>query len=314
MAASDEHTAISEIFVGIVERLSNSRLYGFRESDRSMYDFACNLTQTHERIVVGQTLWGHHEGVLKDIVSLQANAGHTTLGIYLFPDTLRARRAIDEALQHIRRIRTGPAVLLRMIPVPSDFRADNIEDHAHMVRYLEGRISDDLLLRNVFGNANADDLVRFQRFANIPGMNLAILEAIHEGTAPLVSNLASTLGAARTTTANKFDILVASGFIELNEDRPVGLSPKGRLVRDIASLLRAALADPRVLNAELNLLLARVGISVPSEVPDLRDPKGLTPYYTRSDSHARCIQLLAEAVNASDQYGSPLTLPHYDKI
>ncbi|MEU7871081.1 hypothetical protein [Dactylosporangium sp. NPDC049140] len=314
MAASDEHTAISEIFVNIVERLSHSRLYGFRESDRSMYDFACNITQTHERVVVGQTLWGHNEGVLKDMISLQANSSHRTLGIYLFPDTLRARRAIDEALQHIRRIRTNPAIMLRMIPIPSDFRAGNIEDHTHMVRYLERRISDDLLLRNVFGNANADDLVRFQRFANIPGMNLAILEAIHEGATPLVSNLASTLGSARTTTANKFDILVASGFIELNDDRPAGLSSKGLLIRDIASLLKATLVDPGVLNAELDLLLARVGISVPSEIPDLTDLRSLTPYYNSSDSHARCIQLLAEAINASNQYGSPLALPHYDRI
>jgi hypothetical protein len=311
MAASDEHIAISDTFIKVTSRLSDSRLYGFREADRSTYDFACNLVQTHDRTVIGQTLWGHPEGILKDVVSLQTDTDDSSLGVYLYPDTLRARRAIDEALQNVRKLRRGHLSAMRMIPIPTDFRADDSRNLEELEQYLEQRVSEDLLLRIMFGNASEEDILIFQHFANIPGMNLAILDAIHHGLSPEVSALSTALGTAKSTTTNKLNALIAGGLIDLEGLRAIGLSPKGRLIRDIASMLHASLSNESVINGELRLILSRFGMSVPQEIPDLRNMKGLEPHFNSFTSESLCIRLLAEAVHASEQFGSALTMPNY---
>jgi hypothetical protein len=67
MAEAPEHVFLSNKFLEVLQRFSKSELYSYTEAERKKFDFACNLTRDWNRLVVGQTLWKHTEGVDKDI-------------------------------------------------------------------------------------------------------------------------------------------------------------------------------------------------------------------------------------------------------
>jgi DNA-binding IclR family transcriptional regulator len=101
----------------------------------------------------------------------------------------------------------------------------------------------------------------------IPGTNLALLAAIGAGSPLDAAKLSAILGTARTTTINKLNTLIAAGFVDLDDSNPKGLSPKGALLRDLASLLLGSLADEAGLSSELEFILSFFDLSMPRSFP-----------------------------------------------
>lgn len=67
LSESDEHAFLSGRTIDLLSDMSQAGLYGFKESDRKKFDFTCNLVRDWSRLISGQTLWKHSEGIEKDL-------------------------------------------------------------------------------------------------------------------------------------------------------------------------------------------------------------------------------------------------------
>src|SRR5437879_4985859 len=177
MAESPEHKFVSSTFVRVVDQLSRSELFGYREADRGRFDFACVLQRDHSRQLVGQTLTRHAEGIEKDLNSLLFGDS-SELPIYLYAQSTRNEARIREVLHEARLALPDRVALVRLYPYPPDFDADKESDRATVEECIRDRMVDDLLLNVLFGRLSATDVALFLNSTGIPGVSLAALEAI----------------------------------------------------------------------------------------------------------------------------------------
>ena len=101
MAESPEHRYVTSSFIQLVERLSSSELFGYREAERGGFDFACVLERDRSRPLVGQTLTHHSEGIEKDLNWLLF-ADDAEIPVYLFSNVTRNVARIRDTLQKAR--------------------------------------------------------------------------------------------------------------------------------------------------------------------------------------------------------------------
>lgn len=65
MSESDEHKFLSGKTLDVLEGMSHTGLYTYKETERKKFDFTCDLVRDWSRLISGQTLWKHSEGIDK---------------------------------------------------------------------------------------------------------------------------------------------------------------------------------------------------------------------------------------------------------
>lgn len=158
MAESPEHAFLSDAALSIMDGLSSSRLYAYRETERRRLDFSCDLVNNWKRIVAGQTIWKHSEGIDKDVRMLLSDQESECL-VYLARDTINNRRIIHEAMSDYKKTPLVDSLpRLRVFWVPEGFDADKEDDRKIVYQDLKRSISDDLLLSIVLGGISLSDI------------------------------------------------------------------------------------------------------------------------------------------------------------
>ena len=175
MAESVEHSFLKNVATEILSDFSNSRLYGFKETERKKFDMSCMLERDWSRPLVGQVLWRHAEGIEKDIRTLLSDQ-ESEIQLYVASDTVKHHALFEEVVTDYKKTSLADNLWkLKTIWVPSDFDADK-EKHRNTAKdIIQRQIVNDLLFNVVFGNLTRSDFSHFCYSSGTPGLNIAIL-------------------------------------------------------------------------------------------------------------------------------------------
>lgn len=225
MSESLEHRYLSAQFLAALREFSRLDLYGFTESDRKRFDFACLLTRDYERPLVGQTLWSHSDGIDKDLRTLVV-AEDAAIWSYIVRDNVRSRMRIEEVISDFRQSQMGSQLFkLKLFWVPDDFEAGNPNAERTVARYLRASVVNDILFNVVFGNLSAGDIRYFLSTTGIFGLNLIILHFIAFNGYNGASHLAKGVKANTTSVRERYQEVRGSGFVY---EADLGLRPIAR--------------------------------------------------------------------------------------
>ncbi len=243
MAESTEHSFLSESVISIIENASTSRLFAFRESDRKRYDFSCNLARDWQRVVAGQTLWKHTEGIDKDVRMLLTDA-ESDVTIYVARDTVKNRSVLHEAVSDFKSTELRHRISrLRTFWIPQDFDADIDEARRIVYDHLERSVSEDLLLAVILGGITRREVETFATWTGAVGLGLAVLSTTASTHFGNYSHLGKILGVSATTVKERVLMLGLLGFIERapQDEREIGelyrITGKGRVLLDVCGRL-----------------------------------------------------------------------------
>jgi hypothetical protein len=269
MASSQEHDFLSDAALRIMESASRSRLFGYTEGQRKLFDFSCDLKRGWSKAVVGQTLWKHGgDGIDKDLRTL-LNERDIHAAVYIARHESRLRSRFAEVTQSYL---DGPyqdrLSRLRVFWVPADFDAKNEKEKESVYNTLRDELTKDLLLHVVLGGLTPQDVLRFSS-SKRPGLPISILSHVkkygyrnHRRTA---KELNVPLDAIRFESERLFII----GFLE-SESLQGGLyhlTDSGNAMLDICSRLRdylcGNLGDGNM-NKEFEHITRLLGIDYPS--------------------------------------------------
>jgi hypothetical protein len=141
MSESPEHRFISETFLSALETFSASRLYTYSEADRKALDFACSLERDWRRVLAGQTLWKHSEGIAKDLLHLLSE-NQAAIVAYVARHNSANERTLFDLIEHVRRSRFATELRrLRIFWIADDFDADNEFKRAALRQHLQESIA-----------------------------------------------------------------------------------------------------------------------------------------------------------------------------
>ncbi|MEV4757307.1 hypothetical protein AB0J86_19625 [Micromonospora sp. NPDC049559] len=255
MARSAEHDFVTEKFIETASELSRSELYGYKEADRGLFDFAATLTANNQRQLVGQTLTHHAAGIDKDLSALLFES-KSNLPIYLYSHDARNEARVQEFLQRASEQLPDRTRLVRLIRYPA-FDADQEEERLAVAAAIRSQILDDLLLNVLFGRLTASDVDLFLQGTGIPGLLLAALENIASHGFINFPTLARPLGMKPSTLRSRVQSLLTAGMLT----QQVGASVFSATPR-AAIFLRACrlLARHPVISGELAFILQRLGL------------------------------------------------------
>ncbi|GLX96215.1 DeoR family transcriptional regulator [Herbidospora sp. NBRC 101105] len=262
MAESDEHKFLSEETISILKRLSGSRLYGFKESERKKFDFTCELKRDWSRALSGQTLWRHSEGIDKDLRILLSD-DETKISLYVARDTTSNHRATWEIIEDFKKTPLRDRLSrLRIIWIPSNFDSDKEDDRTAVSRHLQERIAKDLLVSTILGGVSSTDISHLLG-GGISGLNLALIESIARAGFVNMPNLAERLHVSTTTVRNRVHILAAAGL--LDQPNPSAqmyqTSLRGKVILDICrALFLATRSEDTGLTEEMIYILEVLGL------------------------------------------------------
>src|SRR4051812_6683296 len=124
MAASPEHTFLAKCVGDTIAKVAQVPLFGIEESERRTFDYGCILQRDLSRPLVAQVLWGHYEGIEKDIRTL-VHDHESKLKLYLVKDETKVRAKIEEIAQSYKSSPTTAELMrgLRLFFLPPDFDA-----------------------------------------------------------------------------------------------------------------------------------------------------------------------------------------------
>lgn len=304
MAESPEHQYLSSSFLSILNDFSHSSLYTYRESDRGKFDFSCVLAESWDRLLNGQTLWKHGEGIDKDVRTLLL-ATDAPIATYIARDTTKHRSIFYEAINDYRRIReSDQRKHFRVFWVPADFDADSQEARQLIRTQLEREVTEDILFNIIFGRLSASRVaaIAWTTFRNA-GLELAALHstAVHGFTSN--RHLALELSVSSGTVRDRLAQLQMSGLIM--QERRTGqlyhVSSAGRAYLRISAQLHEFAIDKSPLSIETKTILRLLGAE-PSDryleqFPDNEERR------TLSSPRATFNWMTARAVMASLKYG-----------
>lgn len=244
MAESVEHAFLSDSILQILENVSRSRLYAYKEADRKRFDFACDLATNWKRAVSGQTLWKHTKGIDKDIRMLLSETESDVL-IYVARSTMKNKAVLHEAISDYRRAGLKDKLSrLRVFWVPEDFDADS-DSHRELVQSdLQESVSRDLLLSVVLGGITERDVSSFVAWSGMIGLSLAVLAEVEASGFGNYTQLGKKLGIGATPVKERIIRLSLTGFIVPGSNpRASGsvyeVSPKGYALMDLCGRLSA---------------------------------------------------------------------------
>ncbi|KAA5825428.1 hypothetical protein F1721_32850 [Saccharopolyspora hirsuta] len=264
MAESPEHKFLSEAVLEIAQEVATSRLYGYREADRRKFDFSCDLATSWKKLISGQTVWKHAEGIDKDIRTLLSDVESDVL-VYIARDTIKNRSTLRESVSDFKNTALAEKISrLRVFWIPEGFDADR-EDHRILVYGdLKESISKDLLLYTVLGGISSGDIASFTNWCNASGRALGALVEIGRSGFQNNTALAKALEMRADRTKEWVILLSATGFIERERETAGAvyrISPKGQALLDICGRLYC---DPDALedgNSALRYVCALLGIN-----------------------------------------------------
>lgn len=262
MAESVEHSFLKNVATDILSDFSNSRLYGFTETERKKFDMSCMLERDWSRPLVGQVLWKHAEGIEKDIRTLLSDQ-ESEIQLYVASDTVKHHALFEEVVTDYKKTSLADNLWkLKTIWVPSDFDADK-ENHRNTAKeIIQRQIVNDLLFNVVFGNLTRSDFSHFCYSSGTPGLNIAILHEIATKGFRNISYLSKSLNVSAGPIRERLALLQGIGVLETP---PGGLfyqdTVKGRVLLELIS---AALIDlnSELDNNELHYVLRLLGASV----------------------------------------------------
>lgn len=280
MAESDEHKFLSSTTLEVLERMSQSGLYGFKETDRKKFDFTCDLVRDWSRLVSGQTLWKHSEGIDKDLRILLSD-DESKVTLYVARDTVQNRRTVHEIIADTKKTPMRERLSrLRTIWIPQDFDADSQVHRETISQVLTERLTKDLLISVILGGVSSRDIDAVGSQGGIPGLSLAIVESIAREEFVNMPNLAKRLAVSPSTVRGRVQVLAASGL--LDQPHPMASmyvpSVKGKVILDICrSLVVGAKPGFGVTSEFLYILdilgLRHVGDPIPNNwIPEVSGP------------------------------------------
>ncbi|MFC9428309.1 MarR family transcriptional regulator [Streptomyces sp. NPDC056987] len=313
MPESDEHKFLSGRTIDLLSDMSQAGLYGFKESDRKKFDFTCNLVRDWSRLISGQTLWKHSEGIDKDLRMLLADE-ESKVTLYVARDTMKNRRVVQEIVDDTKRTPMRPRLdRLRTIWVTSDFDSD-LEDHRDMVSgILKERLTKDLLLSVILGGISARDFQEVVARSGIPGLNLAVIEAIGRDGFFNMPDLAKRLSLSPTTVRNRVHILSASGLL----DKPkmhaqmYAVSTKGKVILDVCRSLALAAEPENGLTSELIYVLEVLGFEFTDE-PIPLGLESLAGFDEGPSPRGLFKDLVIQSVQATENFGIDWQGPFFE--
>jgi hypothetical protein len=206
-----EHDFVTDTFIEVTRDLSRSDLYCYGEADRGVFDFAAVLTANNERQLIGQTLTHHAAGIDKDLASLLFES-RSNLPVYLYSHDARNEGRIQEFLHRATEQLPERTKLVRLIRYPA-FDADHEKERNAVAEAIRAQILDDLLLNVLFGRLAAEDVDMFLQGTGIPGLLLAVLEAIACGGFVNFPSLAEPLDMKPSTLRARVQTLLAAGLL-----------------------------------------------------------------------------------------------------
>jgi hypothetical protein len=232
MAESPEHSFLSDSFISILKAVSHSKMYAYRESDRKRFDFSCDLARNWKRIVSGQTLWKHTDGLDKDIRILLAELEADVL-IYIARDTIRNRSHLREVISDFRLTELRERLSrLRVFWIPEGFDAD-YEDHRELIyAMLQDSVSTDLLLEIVLGGITKKDVQVLADSGGTVGSNLMTLVEIERSGFMGYTGLGKLLHVSAGVVKDRYTRLSLTGLVD-----GVAITSKGRVVLDLCGRL-----------------------------------------------------------------------------
>lgn len=266
MAESEEHRFLSNATLDVLDRMSGCQLYGYREANRKEFDFACDLVRDWNRVVSGQTLWKHPEGVDQDIRSLLTD-DDAEVCIYVARHTVKSRNIFQEAMRGFRRsVDRASTWRLRAIWIPEDFEAGNEDAEGVVVNILEEALLEDVLLNTVLGGITAENVRLFASSSGYIGVDLAVLYQVGFSGFFNQTALAKTVGVSTAKVNQALLRLTGCGFLE--QPDPGGgyyyMSNRGRVFFEICERLAAAGDSP---GPELAKILALLELDTAATEP-----------------------------------------------
>lgn len=281
MSEAPEHSFLSNTFLEVLDKFSSLSLYGYTEVERKKFDFACDIQRDWKRVLVGQTLWKHQEGLDKDLRMLLTQSDVDILA-YVVRHNTKNIKLLQEAIQDYQNTPYASQLFkLKVFWVPSQFNADN-EDERNIIREeLKSRITTDLLFNVLFGNLSSKDIRFFLERSGSVGIAILYFLANNvlyfslsekKGSHQLqsVSQLAKRLGLSRNVVDKNILALLGCGLLNYTgiadkDSGPYFVPLKGRIFLELCNLIDLAL-EGNNLNLELYYILGHLKI----------EPKGLT--------------------------------------
>ncbi|MGW0755719.1 hypothetical protein ACWD1Y_04360 [Streptomyces sp. NPDC002814] len=269
MAESEEHEFLSRTAINIMQTASSSKLFGYKEGQRKLFDFSCDLKRNWSKAIVGQTLWGHGgDGIDKDLRTFM-NEEDIHAAIYIARDESKHRTRLAEITQsYLRSPSRDRLSRLRVFWVPADFKAKDERTKDVIHNYLKDEITKDLLLQVVLGGLTPQDVRRFSS-AKRPGLPIAILSYTKQHGYKSYKKTATELGASLDAVRYETERLFIIGFLD-SESLQGGLyhvTDSGNAMLDICSriqnYLSGNLGDGNE-NKEFEHIATLLGINYPS--------------------------------------------------
>lgn len=292
MADSAEHKYISQSLDRALRSYSETRLMGLSEAERRKFDYGCMILRDATRPLVSQVLWGHEEGIEKDMRTLIFEEG-SSLKLYFVRDKIKNRAKIDDIMQNYRQNPQISSMLrgLKIVPVPEDFNADSLRDQAWMDKYILETVSSDLLFAVVFGKLTTHDVRTFSLHGGPLGLKIAALQVIDSIGFQHGPTFEQDVGSKGSPLREVIAMLTGVGFV-VSPGNSIQRLPtiKGRFMLDLARLLtfeRNTLTD---WSDETKLILAHLKLNAMDgwQVSDEMGPKaGVVSEILRTVEYAR---------------------------
>ncbi|MGI5197747.1 hypothetical protein ACQEVY_29645 [Streptomyces sp. CA-288835] len=299
MASSREHDFLSATALRIMEDASKSRLFGYTEGQRKLFDFSCDLKRDWSKVVAGQTLWKHGgDGIDKDIRTfLNEEDIHAAVYIARYESKLRSR--FTEVTQsYLKTPMRGRLSRLRVFWVPPDFKASDEEACESVQNALKEEIAKDLLLQVALGGLTSQDATRFSS-SKRPGLPIAILSYIKKHGYRNNRRAAKDLDVSLDALRYEIERLFIIGFLKSDslQGGKYRVTDSGSAMLDISSrlrdYLRGNLGDGNV-NEEFEHICRLLGIDYPS-IPTTTRLLGKDAEVDIQDPTALLLQHVAQA-------------------
>jgi hypothetical protein len=282
-----------------MEDASSSRLFGYTEGQRKLFDFSCDLKRDWSKVVAGQTLWKHGgDGIDKDIRTF-LNEEDIHAAVYIARHESRLRARFTEVTQsYLKTPMRGRLSRLRVFWVPADFKASDEEACESVHNALKEEIAKDLLLQVALGGLTPQDATRFSS-SKRPGLPIAILSYVKEHGYRNNRRAAKDLDVSLDALRYEIERLYIIGFLESDslQGGIYRITDSGSAMLDISSrlrdYLRGNLGDGNV-NEEFEHICRLLGIDYPS-IPTTTRLLGKKAEVDIQDPTALLLQHVAQA-------------------
>jgi predicted transcriptional regulator len=266
MAESTEHAFLSDSVLSIMDEVSTSHLYAYKETERKRFDFSCDLATNWKRLMSGQTLWKHVEGIDKDVRILLSDAESDIL-IYVARNTMKNKATLHEVVSDYKKTELrGKLPRLRVFWIPESFDADKDDDRSLIYQDLKESMSKDLLLSIVLGGITPKDVHEFATWSGTVGVTFAVLTEIDRAGFGNYTRLGKTLNIGAALAKDRIIRLSLTGFIGRSDPNTTGsiyeVTAKGKTIIDLCGRLYRERHKKGLVDDGLRYICSLLGLNV----------------------------------------------------